>query len=202
MTPEEEELLRLLRQRQQEREEFPDEAEASDRMRYIIRTQHHAMGPDGPQPLITELEAYDIGQDGGLVESHRFYEVLEDGSIFHHESQLKKLGRCEVIFASDQQTQVCGLESLVEICSNCGRKCCRLHRVRMARQQENPPELVEAMGRLPEAVIEQLIAGRWVCHTCLAQTQMQIEEVDRQARWQKRIQGILRFITAIWRREY
>ena len=203
MTPEElEELLRLLRQQQQEREEFPDEAETSERMRYIIRNQHHALGPAGSQPLFAEVEMHDLGQDGGVVDSHRFYTELEDGSILHNERQLKKVGRCEVIIADEQQARICGLESLTETCSNCGRKCCRLHRVRMAGQQENPPELMEAMGRLPEAVIEQLIAGRWVCHTCLTQTQMQMKEVDKQARWQKRIQGVLRFITAIWRKDY
>jgi len=145
---------------------------------------------------------HDLDSEGGHVESYKIWRQLEDGSILHDEKQLKKVGRCEVVLEDGEEPITCGVESLVETCSNCGRKCCRLHRVRMVRQQENPPELMEAMGRLPEAVIEQLIAGRWVCHTCMLQTQVQIDEVDRRARWQRRIQGFIRFITAMWREEY
>jgi len=204
MTPEEiEELLRKLRQQQPgSGEEYPDESETSERMRYTIRTQRYAVGPDGAQPLSAEVYAYDLSDDGGQVESQKFHRRLEDGSILFQEQQLKKLGRCEVLVESEQETVPCGMESLCEICSNCGRKCCRLHRALMARNQETPPELIQAMNRLPEAVIENLIAGKWVCHTCLAQTQAQIEEVDRQERRRRFWQRIWRFITAIWRDEY
>jgi len=203
MTPDDlREILRRLRQqREQGGEEFPDDSEPDGRTRYQVRKNHFSLGPDGARPLFSELETHELGEDGGVMQSRVIHMELDDGTPIVDERQLKKIGKCETLVTRNGEVRPCGMESLVEICSRCGRKCCRFHRVRLNRN-EYPAELSEMMEQLPESVLEQLVAGRFVCHNCIEQAQEQIEKVDRREKRAQLWAKVRRFLTAIFRRRY